>query len=127
MSKRRRSVTGGRRQGPGGARDVLSALPSLRDLPVWGDLSPSERQCVDFARMRETLTLAGDVKGEELFLGCVVCLDRGFPAVLFEGGVVRAEFAAQLTKSGFSRIAVGDWVCLRIVPEHEVAQAVGIE
>ena len=39
---------------------------------------------------------------------------------------MRAEFAAQLTKSGFSRIAVGDWVCLRIVPEHEVAQAVGI-
>jgi len=102
------------------------ALPSLRDLPVWGDLSPSERQRADFTRMRETLASTGDVKREELFLGCVVCLDRGFPAVLFEGGVVRAEFAAQLTKSGFSRIAVGDWVCLRIVPEHEVAQAVGI-
>ena len=126
MSKRKRSATGGRRQGPGGARDVLLALPSLRDLPVWGDLSPSERQRADFTRMRETLASTGDVKREELFLGCVVCLDRGFPAVLFEGGVVRAEFAAQLTKSGFSRIAVGDWVCLRIVPEHEVAQAVGI-
>lgn len=126
MSKRKRSATGGRRQDPGGARDVLLALPSLRDLPVWGDLSPSERQRADFTRMRETLASTGDVKREELFLGCVVCLDRGFPAVLFEGGVVRAEFAAQLTKSGFSRIAVGDWVCLRIVPEHEVAQAVGI-
>ena len=126
MSKRKRSATGGRCQGPGGARDVLLALPSLRDLPVWGDLSPSERQRADFTRMRETLASTGDVKREELFLGCVVCLDRGFPAVLFEGGVVRAEFAAQLTKSGFSRIAVGDWVCLRIVPEHEVAQAVGI-
>ena len=126
MSKRKRSATGGRRQGSGGTRDVLLALPSLRDLPVWGDLSPSERQRADFTRMRETLASTGDVKREELFLGCVVCLDRGFPAVLFEGGVVRAEFAAQLTKSGFSRIAVGDWVCLRIVPEHEVAQAVGI-
>jgi len=126
VSKRKRSATGGRCQGPGGARDVLLALPSLRDLPVWGDLSPSERQRADFTRMRETLASTGDVKREELFLGCVVCLDRGFPAVLFEGGVVRAEFAAQLTKSGFSRIAVGDWVCLRIVPEHEVAQAVGI-
>lgn len=126
MSKRRRSTTGERRQGPDVARDVPSALPSLRDLPVWGDLSPSERQRADFARMCETLALAGDVRGEELFLGCVVCLDRGFPAVLFEGGVARAEFAAQLTKSGFSRIAVGDWVCLRIAPGHEMAQAAGI-
>jgi len=59
------------------------ALPSLRDLPVWGDLSPSERQRADFTRMRETLASTGDVKREELFLGCVVCLDRGVPAVLF--------------------------------------------
>lgn len=57
---------------------------------------------------------------DELVLGCVVRLDRGFPAVCTQGGTFRAEFSAHVTKGGNSRVAVGDWVCARVPKTHEM-------
>ena len=58
-------------------------------------------------------------------MGCVVRLDRGYPAVCSEGETFRAEFATRLTKGGLagqenSRVAVGDWVCARLPEGHEM-------
>ena len=100
---------------------ALPALSSLTDLPAFGDLRFSEAQREAFATACTRLEAQEAVPGEELALGCVVRLDRGFPAVMCEQGVVRAEFATQLTKGDFSRVAVGDWVCLRVPEGHEMA------
>ena len=100
---------------------ALPALSSLTDLPAFGDLRFSEAQRESFAAACTRLEAQEAVPGEELALGCVVRLDRGFPAVMCEQGVVRAEFATQLTKGDFSRVAVGDWVCLRVPEGHEMA------
>ena len=100
---------------------ALPALSSLTDLPAFGDLRFSEAQREAFAAACTRLEAQEAVPGEELALGCVVRLDRGFPAVMCEQGVVRAEFATQLTKGDFSRVAVGDWVCLRVPEGHEMA------
>lgn len=100
---------------------ALPALSSLTDLPAFGDLRFSEAQREAFAAACTRLEAQEAVPGEELALGCVVRLDRGFPAVMCEQGVVRAEFATQLTKGDFSRVAVGDWVCLRVPESHEMA------
>lgn len=94
------------------AGDDLPALSTLSELPSFDDLQPSERQLTAFDKVRDS--------SDELALGCVVRLDRGFPAVLTATDVFRAEFAAQLTKSDFSRVAVGDWVCVRSPHGHDM-------
>lgn len=118
-----------RRQGEG-TQAVLPALSSLTDLPSYEDLRPSERQRKAFedARSRACEAAGADISGE-LELGCVVRLDRGFPAVCCSDGVFRAEFAARLTKGALagaaedaanSRVAVGDWVCARRPSAHDM-------
>jgi ribosome biogenesis GTPase len=57
---------------------------------------------------------------DELALGCVVRLDRGYPAIVCADATFRAEFATRLTKGEFSRAAVGDWVCARRPGGHEM-------
>jgi len=109
-----------RKSGAGGTSLVLPALSSLVDLPVFSDLEPSERQVAaweDCARRVRADT--GNV-ADELVLGCIVRLDRGFPAVCTEGGTFRAEFSAHMTKGDNSRVAVGDWVCARVPETHEM-------
>ncbi|MEE0026613.1 MAG: ribosome small subunit-dependent GTPase A [Atopobiaceae bacterium] len=99
--------------------ESLPVLDSLTELPAFADLRPSEAQLDAFADYRaEVLAREGD--DAELDLGCVVRLDRGFPAVLTRRDVFRAEFAARLTKGDFSRVAVGDWVCVRNPKGHEM-------
>ena len=85
-------------------------LPPLTELPCFDELRPSEAQ-------REAFEATRSEDGE---LGCVVRLDRGFPAVLTEQDAFRAEFAAGLTKGEFSRVAVGDWVCVRSPHGHDM-------
>lgn len=85
-------------------------LPPLSELPVFADLKPSDRQLLEFEASKD----AG------LELGCVVRLDRGFPAVLTSKGAFRAEFAARLTKGDFNKVAVGDWVCVRSPEGHDM-------
>lgn len=118
-SRARRNV---RRKGQAKAERGKVDLPSLStltELPTYEDLRPSERQLQAYEKhCAEAST--GAEEAEELALGCVVRLDRGFPAVLTKDAVFRAEFAAQLTKSDYSRVAVGDWVAVRVPEAHEM-------
>ncbi len=86
------------------------ALPPLTELPCFEDLKPAQAQVEKFER----------ATNGELELGCVVRLDRGFPAVLTEREAFRAEFSAGLSKGDFSRVAVGDWVCVRSPHGHDM-------
>ncbi len=124
----KRAQKKGRRRG---ARDdageaLLPALSSLTDLPAFEELFASEAQVAAFdaAAARACEAAGADVSGE-LEMGCVVRLDRGFPAILCADGVFRAEFSARLTKGGLSRqensrAAVGDWVCARRPDGHDM-------
>ncbi|MBO7674065.1 MAG: ribosome small subunit-dependent GTPase A [Atopobiaceae bacterium] len=99
--------------------EALPLLESLTELPAYDDLCPSDAQLKAYEDYEaEVLRREGD--NAELDLGCVVRLDRGFPAVLVKHDVFRAEFAARLTKGDFSRVAVGDWVCVRSPHGHEM-------
>lgn len=106
------------------AEAPLPALPTLTELPAYDELSPSERQRDAYRAACGRAADAG-VGAEELVLGCVVRLDRGFPAVLCEDVAFRAEFSARLTKDGLAgraeaRAAVGDWVCARRPQGHDM-------
>lgn len=102
----------------------LPALSSLTELPEFGELEPSDRQRAAYGPACERAVEAGAAP-EELVLGCVARLDRGFPAVVCEGATFRAEFSARLTKGGLAgrvtaRVAVGDWVCARRPHGHDM-------
>ena len=93
MGKRARSarrtarIKASRRSGG----EDLSSLPelgSLTELPAYEDLRPHDSQ---LAAYREVVLACGD-DGDAPMLGCVVRLDRGYPAVLTESEVFRAEF-----------------------------------
>lgn len=62
-----------------------------------------------------------DTLGNELVLGRVVKLDRGFPLVVTAHDVVRAEHAISLVKTADVRSAIGDWVALSLPPDHDKA------
>lgn len=109
-----------------GAAELLPQLSSLTDLPAFDELAASEAQIAAYGEAVERACAAAgsDVSGE-LEMGCVVRLDRGFPAILCADGVFRAEFATRLTKGGLSRqensrAAVGDWVCARRPSGHDM-------
>ena len=101
------------------ALDALPALSTLTELPTFDKLTPSEAQFAAYDGAKGRSVAAG-ADASELVLGCVVRLDRGYPAVLSAGETFRAEFATRLTKGGFSRVAVGDWVCARRPHGHEM-------
>jgi len=103
------------------AEQALPALSTLSDLPGLDELRPSNDQVTAFEEELDRLAVEEGVVPDELSMGCVVRLDRGYPAVMTKDGVIRAEFATQLTKGAFSRVAVGDWVCLRIPKSHDMA------
>lgn len=112
------------RRAGGAQQGVLPALSSLTELPAFGELSASDRQREAFLTARTRVAEAGE-PADELVMGCVVRLDRGYPAVCSERGTFRAEFATRLTKGGLaghenSRVAVGDWVCARVPETHEM-------
>ena len=123
MAKRahKSNRTDKRRAVAGGAHEALPALSSLSELPAYTELTASDRQRTAFEREVERIVNAGEARREELDLGCVVRLDRGFPAVITPRGVYRTEFAASLTKGDDnSRAAVGDWVCARRPEGHDM-------
>lgn len=96
----------------------LPALDKLLDVPSYEDVAPSPEQVAAF----EAVCAAHPEAAEELVLGCVCRLDRGFPAVLTPHGPVRAEHAVQIAKeSDLLKPAVGDWVALRCPQDHDRA------
>ena len=118
-SRARRNVRRREQKKTDAAFESLPALDLLTELPSFDVLSPSAAQKDAFeAYCSEVAWREGDAS--ELALGCVVRLDRGYPAVLTAEQVFRAEFSAQLTKSDFSRVAVGDWVAVRSPHGHDM-------
>ncbi len=101
------------------ALDTLPALSTLTEIPAFDQLRVSERQQAAYREAAGRAVSAG-AREEELALGCVVRLDRGYPAIVTEDAMFRAEFSARLTKGDFSRAAVGDWVCARRPHGHEM-------
>lgn len=112
---RKRSVSSAGRSQQG-----LPALSSLADLPRFSELTPSERQRSTFGEAAASAARALGCSVDEMALGCVVRLDRGFPAVVTADALFRAEFSAHLTKGGDSRVAVGDWVLARVPAGHDM-------
>lgn len=123
-SQRRGRASAARRGERHAGGESLPALPTLAELPSYDELSPSARQRDAYRAACERAVAAG-ARADELVLGCVVRLDRGFPAVLCEDDAFRAEFSARLTKGGLAgraeaRVAVGDWVCARRPHGHDM-------
>lgn len=120
QGKRRR-----RPQAPGAvdAASVVATLPrieGLSDVPAFDELRVDERQAAEFDKLRRASELP-----EELQLGCVVRLDRGFPLVVTEADTFRAEHAVAFAKQDKEKSdgylpAVGDWVCVRRAPGHDM-------
>ena len=107
-----------------GSDAALPALSTLTELPAFDELSPSEKQRDAYAGACERAVEAGAEK-DELVMGCVARLDRGYPAVLAADATFRAEFSTRLTKDGLrgradARVAVGDWVCARRPHGHDM-------
>ncbi len=118
-SRTRRNVRRKAQKKAGADQQALPALSTLTELPRFDELQASAEQRAAYDQYCSAVEeREGDAR--ELALGCVVRLDRGFPAVLTEHEVFRAEFSAQLTKSAFSRVAVGDWVCVRTPHGHNM-------
>ncbi|MGN0070880.1 MAG: ribosome small subunit-dependent GTPase A [Atopobiaceae bacterium] len=106
-------------QSAGRAQAALPALSSLEGVPKFQDLRPTDEQKKTFEEAAARLAASEEADSAEYELGCVVRLDRGFPAVLTGRRLARAEFAAGLTKERFSKAAVGDWVCVRCPEGHD--------
>lgn len=110
-----------------GAADLLASLPKadvLRDLPSFSDVRSDAAQRAAFAAFRAELEAAGDPAADEVRMGCVVRLDRGFPLVATDGATFRAEHAVRFAKNrrdeGHMLPAVGDWVAVRVPAGHDM-------
>lgn len=126
-----RSARGGRARGRNAARKpreglsaseeaTLPELSSLTNVPDYQKLSFTQRQRDAFQLCADELVRQGEASPDQLHMGCVVRLDRGFPAIVCPKGLARAEFAARLTKGQQnSKVAVGDWVCVRCPAGHD--------
>nr|WP_298579455.1 ribosome small subunit-dependent GTPase A [uncultured Olegusella sp.] len=123
----------------GGVVETLPALSSLADVPDFESLHASVAQQEAFVAAVAAMSEADEAAVRELYLGCVVRLDRGFPAIAWKDGLIRAEFSVGLSKAGSrklataklaghvgaelsasTRVAVGDWVVLRVPAQHEM-------
>lgn len=118
--------------------DVLDHIPSF------GDLRVDDAQVSAFEAARSELTGTTDVPSEQIELGVVVRLDRGFPMVATRGGILlRAEHAVDFVKgkpgkrgkrskraadaesaspavTGGMLPSVGDVVAVRVTPGHDM-------
>ena len=117
--------TGGKRRTQGASVDVeaeLSQVPtidSLADVPAFDELPVSDAQREAF----ESFVAAAEYP-EQMHLGCVVRLDRGFPLVATSDALFRAEHAVSFAKGSGEgeRVlpAVGDRVAVRLSPGHDM-------
>lgn len=95
------------------------AIDALTDVPTFADLPANEEQRAAFASFCETAE-----EPEQMELGVVVRLDRGFPLVVTDGSVFRAEHAVSFAKARGDEEtllpAVGDRVAVRVAPGHDM-------
>ena len=104
--------------------DAIPSIDALRDVPSFADMRFDEAQHAAFQSFRAARVDAGDMVAEELHIGCVVRLDRGFPLVTTENATFRAEHAVAFAKANGEgeRLlpAIGDWVAVRLAPGHDM-------
>lgn len=104
------------------ATELLADAPSidsLEDVPGFADLP------VDDAQQAAYDSFCADAEApEQMYIGAVVRLDRGFPLVVTAGATLRAEHAVAFAKyrgeDGPLLPAVGDRVAVRIAPGHDM-------
>uniref|UniRef100_UPI0028059E9F ribosome small subunit-dependent GTPase A n=1 Tax=uncultured Enorma sp. TaxID=1714346 RepID=UPI0028059E9F len=115
--------TGKRRAATTDESGVIAALPkidALHDVPAFQDLRLDDAQRASFDAF-----CAEAEDAEQMQVGCVVRLDRGFPLVATETETLRAEhavgFAKQRKDEASLLPAVGDWVALRRAPGHDMS------
>ena len=116
---------GGRRAGADTALDAaaLASLPSgaaLADAPSFDDLRVDDAQRAAFEAFR-----AGSDAPDEMHLGFVIRLDRGFPLVTTAEATFRAEHAVGFAKRDREHDegllpAIGDAVAVRLAPGHDM-------
>lgn len=96
----------------------LPTLDTLRDVPTFADVRVDDAQHAAF----EEFCAAAEAP-DEMELGWVIRLDRGFPLVTTAAATVRAEHAVGFAKQRGDEEAVlpavGDVVALRRAPGHE--------
>ena len=126
MAKRKRRSVGAA-LGASGIAEGSAALPSidaLRDVPRFSDIRFDDEQLAAFKDFCADWTAAGNPAADELHMGCVVRLDRGFPLVVTENATFRAEHAVAFAKARIDgeRVlpAIGDWVAVRLAPGHDM-------
>ena len=118
MAKRKRGGAKG-----GGSAPVepdLPAVDALRDLPVFGDLRVDDAQRAAYEAYRAEVAAATGTGADQLHLGCIVRLDRGFPLVATERATFRAEHAAAFARDASVLPAIGDWVAVRAPSGHDM-------
>ncbi len=98
----------------------LPALDTLHDLPAFTDLRVDDAQRGAFEAFREASEAP-----DEMDLGFVIRLDRGFPLVATVDDVFRAEHAVTFAKQdkekdGGLLPAIGDAVAVRRAPGHDM-------
>lgn len=99
---------------------TLPAIDALTDLPTFADLRLDDAQRAAFEEF-----LATSENAEEMHLGFVVRLDRGYPLVATASDVFRAEHAVSFAKQDAEKDdgllpAVGDCVAVRRAPGHDM-------
>ena len=109
-------------EAPASAEELLASVPgldALQDVPAFDDLPVDEAQQAAFDDF-----CAHAEEPEQMQLGAVVRLDRGFPLVATADDTFRAEHAVGFAKSrGEDEVllpAVGDRVAVRRAPGHDM-------
>ena len=80
----------------------------------------NEEQLAAFEGYRAELAASDDPAAEQIHLGCIVRLDRGFPLVVTEDAAFRAEHSVVFARDSSVLPAVGDWVAVRTAPGHDM-------
>ena len=108
----------GRAVAPAAAEALVDA--QLVGLPTFDELTPTPEQLAAYGPAAERVAQMGLAPAEELALGCIVRLDRGYPAVASAKGTLRCEYGQGLSSLKTDvRAAVGDWVVCVIPAEHD--------
>ena len=109
-------------EAPASAEELLASVPgldALQDVPAFDDLPVDEAQQTAFDDF-----CAHAEEPEQMRLGAVIRLDRGFPLVATADDTFRAEHAVGFAKSrGEDEVllpAVGDRVAVRRAPGHDM-------
>ena len=121
VAKRGQRVAAARKRRSSRQQQVtLPAIDALRDLPAFDDLRLDDAQRAAFDAF-----LATAENADEMGLGFVVRLDRGYPLIVTVDDVFRAEHSVSFAKQDAEKDegllpAVGDCVAVRRAPGHDM-------